>query len=292
MNTAKILLASFKAGLGLDTIRQFMAFYDDAPPQLQVDATTKAPIWRDGKLVFKLNGGAGAEELIDPSSIYEARSRITALNGEAMGHRQKAEAANTALKAYEGIDATKAREALEVVSKLDQKKLIDAGKVEEVRNEIKNSFQRQLTTATERGDKLQGRVNAMILSMAFRNSKLADKLAIPMDIAEATFARHFTVNNDTGAISAKDSNGNVIYSKSQPGTEAGFDEAFQSIIDAYPNKAAIMKGSGSSGSGSGGAGGNNGNKRTMTRADFDKLPANERAAFARDVAAGKAAFAE
>ena len=55
----------------------------------------------------------------------QAVSKITSLNGEARSHREAKEAAETKLAAFASIsDPTKALEALDMMTKIDQKRLI------------------------------------------------------------------------------------------------------------------------------------------------------------------------
>ena len=62
---------------------------------------------RDGKPVYVHQDGKEID-----FDAPAALSKITALNGEAKGHRERAEAAETKLKAFEGIDdAESARKA-------------------------------------------------------------------------------------------------------------------------------------------------------------------------------------
>src|SRR5690349_21486790 len=86
---------------------------------------------QDGKPVYVADDGK--EVVFDyPATL----ATISRLNGEAKGHRERAEAAEAKAKIFEGIeDPVKAREALETVKNLDSKKLFDAGKVEEIKAE-------------------------------------------------------------------------------------------------------------------------------------------------------------
>ena len=70
--------------------------------------------------------------------------KIPVLQAEAKKHREAKEAAETALKSYEGLDPEKAREAVRKISDIDLTKLIDKGKVEEVRAEVKASYEAKL----------------------------------------------------------------------------------------------------------------------------------------------------
>ena len=73
----------------------------------------------------------------------QAVGKISSLNGEAKSHREAKEAAEANLAKFSGItDPTKALEALEMMTKIDQKKLIDAGAVDQVKAEIRNHSRR------------------------------------------------------------------------------------------------------------------------------------------------------
>lgn len=60
---------------------------------------------------------------------------------------------------------------------------------------------------------------------------------------------------------AYDGAGNKIFSRSRPGDLADFDEALETLVDQYPYKDQILKGSGASGGGAQHAGGG-GQKQT------------------------------
>jgi hypothetical protein len=77
---------------------------------------------------------------------------------------------------------------------------------------------------------------------------------VPADLVQSKFGNFFSIG-EKNTIVAKNANGEQIYSRANPGNVADFDEALQSINDAYLYKDSILKGT----SGSGGVtGGNNG----------------------------------
>jgi hypothetical protein len=84
-------------------------------------------------------------------------------------------------------------------------------------------------------------------------------------MVQATFGKHFVFKD--GKFSPIDSNGNPIYSDSNPGDVASFDEALEKIIQAYPHRDSILKGSGHTGSGSTAVG--EGGQRKISRKEFD-----------------------
>jgi len=81
-------------------------------------------IVQDGNPVYVHDDGKEA-----PFDASGTVATIRARNAEAKANRERAEAAEAALKAFDGIDDAKAaRDALATIAKFDQKKLIDAGR--------------------------------------------------------------------------------------------------------------------------------------------------------------------
>lgn len=218
----------------------------------------------------------GKEAPFDADSTLGTISR---LNGEAKSHRERAEKAEGSLKAYEGItDPAAAIKALTTVKNLNDKQLVDAGEVERVKNEAIKSVQAQFEPVVKERDTLKGELYAEKIGGSFARSKfIADKVAVPADMVQAAFGRHFGIEG--GKIVAKDANGNQLFSRTRHGEPADFDEALELLVEAYPHKASILKGSGASGGGAGGGGGGGGGgKQQITRAQFGQLsPAEQRA---------------
>lgn len=204
---------------------------------------------QDGKPVYVKDDGT--EIAFDVMGTTQTISR---LNAEAKGHRERAEAAEGKLKTFDGIeDPEAARKALGTVANLDAKKLIDAGEAEKVRAEITKAFEAKLADASAQTETLKSQLYGQMVGGAFSRSKfVADKLAIPADLVEARFGKHFAVKD--GKVIATDANGNTIYSPANPGEPADFDEALTHLVNAYPQKDQILKGSGAGGGGAGGGG--------------------------------------
>lgn len=202
---------------------------------------------------------------------------ISRLNGEAKSYRERAEAAEATVKKYDGItDPAAAIKALDTVSKLDQKKLMEAGEVEKVHNEIKATFTGQLNEATKRGDELQAQLDSRIKSGDVRASKFVqERIAVPVEMFESVFASKFKVENGKTVPVGLD--GNPIYSKKRAGELADIDEAFEIMVEGYAHKDTILKAAANPGSGNNGNGGNRGTGNKMSRATFDGLPPMEKA---------------
>jgi hypothetical protein len=217
---------------------------------------------------------------------------IARLNGEAKGHREAKEALETKFKDFEGIeDPVKALKALEIVKNLDDKKLIEAGEVDKVRLEAKAAYDEQVKAVEKKfqpvigeRDKFKAELQREILGGAFSRSKyIADKLAVPADIVQARFGNSFILEAGNKIVGL-DAAGERIFSRGRPGEVADFDEALETLVEDYPYRDTIVKGSGASGSGAGGSTRTIGGKKTMTRTQFDSLGPAEKAAAVKDTA--------
>jgi len=238
----------------------------------------------DGKIEMK----DGNPVYVDSSGreLTVDQTTISRLNGESKTHREAKEAAEAKLKAFEGIDPEIARKALETVGKLDAKKLIDAGEVDKVRQEISGQFTTQLNEKDTALKDLQGRLDAMHINGVFANSEfLRESVAVPRDMFEATFRNSFKVED--GQVHAYDKAGNRLMSKTKAGEYATPEEALQILVEAHPQKDVILKSNYGQGSGSGGGGGNRGGSRNMKRGDFERLPPNQQAEVSKKVHAGE-----
>lgn len=242
---------------------------------IEIEGKTFAEV-QDGKPVYL----DGEKEL--SMDVPGMADKIKTLGSEAKGHREAKEAAEKALKAFEGIDDPEAAlKALDTVSNLDNGKLMDAEKaaaerksaVEAAVKEWKEKAETSDATAKEAKQALH---QEKIGGSFARSQFIGEKLAVPAPMVEKTFGDHFTIED--GKIIAKDTNGNQIYSKANPGEPASFDEALEILVDQSPYKDNILKGRGHNGSGArGGEGGGSGGENTMTRAEYDALGPMERA---------------
>lgn len=223
--------------------------------------TDGKPVLKDGNPVYI--DGSGRELTVEAGTIAR-------LQYEAKTHREAKEAAELKLKPYEGLDAEKAKAAIDTVSKFNAKQLIDAGEVEKVRDEISKNYTTQLTEKEKAITELGARIQSMTMQNAFQGSKfVTERVAVPPEMFQATFGRNFRFESDK--LIPYGADGNKIYSKKRVGEIADFDEALEIIMESYPNKDKVLKAPDNSGSGNNGGGGNRGGGRTMSRNDFDKL---------------------
>ena len=224
---------------------------------------------------------SGGEAPFDADATVGTISR---LNGEAKSHRERAEKAEGDLKKFEAIsDVDAALAALETVKNLNDKKLVDAGEVQKVKDQAIASVRAEFDPIVKERDSLKTALFDEKIGGAFaRSAFIGEKVAIPVDFVQATFGKHFTVED--GKVIAKDASGTQLFSRTRHGEPADFEEALSILIDAHPQRDSILKGSGASGGGAhgGGNGGGGGGKRTITRAQFDGMGQAEQAAAARD----------
>lgn len=235
-------------------------------------------VLQDGKPVYVHDDGK--EVAFDaPGTV----ATITRLNGEARTHRERAESAEGKLKGFEGIeDGAAARKALEVVANLDQKKLVDAGQVEQVKAEAIKAVRAEYEPVVAERDKYKNDLINEMIGGNFSRSKFAEeKVAVPRHMLQKTYGDSFKI--EEGKVVAYDGNGAKIFSRARPGELADFDEALEVLISNDPYRDHILKGSGASGSGApAGGGSGSGGKATMTRAQFTALGPAEQATAARE----------
>jgi len=235
----------------------------------------------DGKPVYVHDDG---KEI--PFDASGTLATIARLNGEAKGHRERAEKAEADLKVFEGIEPSAARKALETVGKLDAKALIDAGEVDKVRAEAKKAFDEQLQSVEAKykpvvaeRDQLSAKLISRTIAGAFSGSKfIADKLAVPTPMVQATFSNAFKVEGDSVVGYASD--GSKIFSRERPGEVAGFDEALSMLVEASPFRDQILKGTGANGGGATGSRSGVGGK-TVNRQVFDTMEPIAQASFVK-----------
>lgn len=241
----------------------------------------------DGKPVYVHDDG---KEI--PFDAPGTVATITRLNGEAKGHREAKERAEVALKAFEGIeDPAAALRAIETLKNIDEGQLVAAGKVEEIKAAAQRAADERIAAATKEGErklkelqganqKLEGKLYDEMIGGAFGRSKfIADNIAVPADMLQHTFGRAFKIEDDS--IVAYDHTGNKLYSRAKPGEIAGFDEALELLVEQYPYKDSILKGSGASGGGAGGGGGSGGSAKQVNRATFEAMSPAKRMEFSK-----------
>lgn len=242
-----------------------------------------AAVLTDGKPVYVMEDGK--EFTADVPDMY---SKITRFKNESKQGREKLEAANTTIGAYQKLFPDMemetlvewkeaAEKALELSKNLDDKKLIDAGKAEKVKQDLQEAHDRNLKKvkeqfATEKANleaimtKKDSKIFDLTVGNAFANSKFFSGpnpiTVLSPDIALSFFGKNFkVVEKESGELQVTGFYGDSEILSQAPdmvGEIAPIDEALQYLIDRYPQKDRILAASGKSGSGAGGGTGGNG----------------------------------
>lgn len=236
--------------------------------KLKLDENGNA-VLQDGKPVYVHDDGK--EAAFDaPGTV----ATITRLNAEAKSHRERAETAEKTVKAFEGIeDPAAAKKALATVANLDAKTLVDAGEIEKVKSEISKAFQLQLDDMTGKANGFEQQLYAEKIGGSFARSQfIAEKMAVPADMVQATFGNNFKI--EEGKVVAYDAQGQKIFSRSRPGELADFNESLETLVSQYPHRDHILKSSGANGGGApNGGGGNSGAKGNFGGSKEDRVAA-------------------
>jgi hypothetical protein len=250
-----------------------MPYKFNADGTIAMDAEKKLPIFVHPN---------GTEAPFDADSTL---GTITKLNGEAKGHRERAEAAETKLKTFDGIeDGVAALAALNTVKSLSVGDLKTAAQVKEIQDAAAKTAQEQVaaqakanaTQIQELSAQLEKRTNELNTHMiggGFASSKLFTddkhpaRLQIHPEMAKAYFGANFKVED--GKMVPYDAAGNKIFSPTRPGEIADFDEGLTHLVQACPFKDQILKASGASGGGAQGGKGAAGAAKQVTRAQYE-----------------------
>ena len=233
----------------------------------------------DGKPVY-----VGDDEKDVPFDAPHALATIERISASDKARRQALEAAEAKLKSFEGLeDPAAAIKALETVKNLSAGDLKTVAQVEEIKAAaakaaeervaaVNKASKEALERATADNEKLTKQLYSEKIGGSFARSKyIADKTILPGPAAEKIFGDYFRIED--GKIIAYGPDGNKVYSRSKPGSEAEFEEAVEMLVDIYPFRDSILKGTGGGTGARNGAGngaGGNGPK-SLTRTEFDKL---------------------
>ena len=230
------------------------------PIAIKLDEAGNA-VLQDGKPVYTFEDGKDA-----PFDVPGAMSKIASLNGEAKDYRLKLKDATEGLTKFEKItDVDAALAAIDTVKNLDDQKLVEAGKVEELKSSMKKIADDKEATITNEFTKKVGdlevllgdqetKIRKLIIDDKFNNSPFFSgeqpKTTLFPDVAAKYYGDNFKIEEKDGKAKVIGYlKGEVILSKERFGEPAEFDEAMGYIIDHDPRKNLLLTAS------SGGSGG-------------------------------------
>jgi hypothetical protein len=191
------------------------------------------------------------------------------------------------LKRYEGIDdPDAAREALEKIKSIEEKKLIDAGQIDQVveqrLNERTDRMKRDYESKIEALEKANGDWEAKYQGTHGRLSEVLIDTALQQAVTGVapikkgamqdilSRGRRVWSLNDQGLPEARNAEGKIMYGKDgkEPITQ---EEWAQSLLYDAPY---LFEGNAGGGAGGGGGGGNTGEKGIISASDQDAINAN------------------
>jgi len=230
----------------------------------------------------------GKDIEVDVPSLF---TKITEVSAEAKGYRKDKATLKEKYKLFDGIEnleewKAEAEKATETVKNFDDKKLVDAGKVEEIKNQIKEVHKEEVVnihksyeqSGLEKDTTIKNKditIYGLMVSSKFAQSPYFSGenpiSTLPPEIAETYFGKNYKVEDDgTGKlrVTGYKSDGKPIYSRKNPGDLAEFEEALEVIIGEYQYKDRILR---SSGAGSGAGGGSGAGTETGVDAEIAKL---------------------
>lgn len=230
----------------------------------------------DGKPVYVKDDGS--EVAIDVGQLFQT---ISARNNEAKKFREQKEALEAQLKPYSSLgDAAELAQLAELGRSVQGKNMIDAGQIDELKSKYNDMYRQQYESQyapiQEELNKLKQELITKEINSAFSSSKyIKDNIAVPVDMMQSTFGKHFKVEN--GQVVGYDAYGEPIQSKSPNnyGKNASFDEALGILVDGYANKDYILRGSGNSGSGATGGAPTGTGSKTITREQMKSMSSVE-----------------
>lgn len=237
----------------------------------------------DGKTYAEIDGDkpiytddTGKDVAFDAPGTVATISR---LNGEAKGHREAKEAAEAKLKTFEGVDPAAARDAMDKLSKIDAKKLVEAGDMDAAIAAAIKPYTEKLQAADSTIAELNGTLQKSLIGNGFSQSKFAAEKLTPagVDLLRTMFADRMKVEN--GQVVGYDANGQKLYSKSRPGELASFDEVVETLVDTYPHKDHILKGVGGGSGAQHNNGGGSGGGKSKSLEEFNAMSPRDRAQF-------------
>ena len=217
----------------------------------------------------------------------DLNKQITTLQEQMTGYTDM----QTQLKGFEGIDPEAARKAMGVMQQLDDQKLIDAGKLDEVLEQrtsrMQSDYEGRIKALNESLEqhKSEGAVFKSKLTEVVIDNSLQAAVSKTATVRQGAMqdiisrGRNVWSINDDGTPVPTGSDGKVMYGKDGK-TTLSMEEWAQSLVDDAGYLFEQSSGGGSGGGKGGGKGGSDG--RTVDPDDQDGINAN-----IADIASGK-----
>lgn len=216
----------------------------------------------------------GVETTFDIEATIQA---VKARNQEAADLRLK-------LKRYQALgeaDPEEAAKALELVKKIDAKKLLDSGDVDATIRSLQESHNTELGKLKNAHTELRNRFRDTRVHAAFLGSQFVQKKIdprIPVELLQTYFGSQFDID-DNGEVVSLDESGRPRMSKSNPALTATFDEVLEGFVVSSNMRDRLLVSQQKSGSGAQGGKGA-GELGTISREAWRNLPPEQQQKYA------------
>jgi hypothetical protein len=198
----------------------------------------------------------GEEIELDAIGLH---AKVPQLQNEAKKRRLEVKETKKQLEAYESLGIEdlesfpgwkeKAEKALGTIENIDQKKLVDAGKVDEIKQAVKEEMQSKIEKIKKQAQDTEkeyksavqekdGTIRKLMVDDQFNTSKyIGSDLIVTPKMARKIFGDQFKVEKtDDGKTVTVGYLGNEpIMSKKRIGEYASFDEALQQMVENDPD---------------------------------------------------------
>lgn len=229
-------------------------------------------VLQNNRPVYRKVDGEKEEEIeLDAGRLF---AKITELNTENETRRKNQEQLKTRASdlesLFEGIETddradwiAKAKEAMELSSRLDKKELVEAEKVAEleatITREVEAKFETKIDQLKGKLEKTEAAVEAererfhrQVLSAKFAESKfIAEECVNPRvvrRVLEQDFGPNFAVAED-GSVTAYHDASHERQILNDHTENATFDQALAALVEKHPDRDAILRGEDVSGAG-------------------------------------------
>lgn len=226
---------------------------------------TVAAIGPGGHPLYEIDGREVEQD------IGELRTILKSSNDENAARRIENKELKDRLVPFGDLNPDKAREALDMVGKFNDKQLVDLKQIDTMKaqweeswkanlQQTRDSYEGKIGELTGQIDAEKAKIKNILIKTAFIGSDyLKGTIYDPVrEQAFKIYADLFDVVEDNGDLQVvhKTKDGSPLISVAKPGQMASFEEAIEHIIGQSPQKDYILKGSQAGGSGAhGGAGG-------------------------------------
>ena len=221
------------------------------PFKLFLDADGKPKLDDKGRPYF-IQDGATEPTVLDVNEMIDTNR---AKHGTAEAAKKELAEAIAKLNAFEGIVPDEARKALELVKTIDEGKMVEAGKLDELKRKYAeeaaqkvSSLEKALEEAKASGARSvaekEGMIHSLLVENAFSASAfLREKTVLPPEFAYASMGKNFAVEFHDGkpVVIAKDGQGNPIFSPANPSAYASPEEAIKILVEQHPQRESLMK---------------------------------------------------